>query len=168
MDAERRTALIVGASRAIGLAVADEFLKRGWGDRNGSRDAKTPLHELADTADGRLTVETLDMTIPLQIEALRDRLDGRVLDLLFVNGAITRGDVAVDEAPTETFVEVMVTNALSPMRVVALLKDLVPEGSPFGTTVKPRVDRGDKLTVQLRVVGLGVGGHLASGSWAGT
>ncbi len=133
MDDERRTALIVGASRAIGLALADEFLKRGWnviGTVRGTQ--RTPLHERVDTAEGRLTVETLDMTIPQQIEALRARLAGRVLDLLFVNGAITRGDVAVDEVPTETFVEVMVTNALSPMRVVASLKDLVPESGTIG------------------------------------
>jgi len=133
MDDERRTALIVGASRAIGLALADEFLKRGWdviGTVRGTQ--RTPLHDLADTAEGRLTVETLDMTSPQQIDALRDRLAGRVLDLLFVNGAMTRGDVAVDEVPTETFVEVMVTNALSPMRVIASLKDLVPASGTIG------------------------------------
>jgi len=133
MDDERRTALIVGASRAIGLALADEFLKRGWdviGTVRGTQ--RTPLHDRADTAEGRLTVETLDMTIPRQIDALRERLAGRVLDLLFVNGAITNGDVAGDEVPTETFVEVMVTNALSPMRVVASLKDLVPASGTIG------------------------------------
>ena len=133
MDDKRRTALIVGASRAIGLALADEFLKRGWdviGTVRGTQ--RTPLHDRADTAEGRLTVETLDMTSPPQIDALRDRLAGRVLDLLFVNGAITNGDVVGDEVPTETFVEVMVTNALSPMRVVASLKDLVPASGTIG------------------------------------
>ena len=133
MDHERRTALIVGASRALGLAVAAEFLKRDWDVIGTIRATKrTALHDLADTAEGRLTVETLDMTDPHQIAALHDRLAGRVLDLLFVNGAITRGDVSVNEVPTETFVEVMVTNALSPMRVIESLKDLVSESGTIG------------------------------------
>lgn len=132
-DTGRSTALIVGASRTIGLALAAEFLKRGWDVIGTVRGTKrTALHDLAETADGRLTVETLDMTDPGQIAALHDRLAGRALDLLFVNGAVTRGDVPVGEVPTETFVEVMVTNALGPMRVVESLKGLVPASGTIG------------------------------------
>jgi NAD(P)-dependent dehydrogenase (short-subunit alcohol dehydrogenase family) len=132
-DTERRTALIVGASRTIGLALAAEFLTRGWDVIGTIRGTKrTPLHDLADAAEGRLTVETLDMTDPRQIATLHDRLAGRVLDLLFVSGAVTRGDVPVGEVPTEIFVEVMVTNALGPMRVVESLKDLVSESGTIG------------------------------------
>lgn len=130
---ERRTALIVGASRAIGLAMAAEFLKRGWDVIATVRGTqRTPLHDLTDTAGDRLTIETLDMTAPQQIAALRDRLAERSLDLLFVNGAITKGDLPVNEVPTDMFVEVMVTNALSPIRVIEALKDLVPESGTIG------------------------------------
>lgn len=70
------------------------------------------------------------MTRPEQITALRDRLAGRTLDLLFVNAGITRGNIPVGDVPEEMFVEVMVTNALSPMRVVESLRSLV---APTGT-----------------------------------
>ncbi|KUF20350.1 SDR family NAD(P)-dependent oxidoreductase [Streptomyces silvensis] len=134
------TALVVGASRTIGLGLTGEFLRRGWdviGTVRGSR--RTGLHDLADASAGRLTVESLEMTEPEQISALRDRLASRTLDLLFVNAAITRGDVPIGEVPTDMFTDVMVTNALSPMRVVDTLLPLV---DPAGTVGVMSSDQG--------------------------
>ncbi|WP_338055038.1 SDR family NAD(P)-dependent oxidoreductase [Sciscionella marina] len=87
------SARIIGASRTLGLGLATEFGRRGWavtGTVHGKQ--RTGLHELAETSHGRVSVETLDMTEPEQISALRARLTGRTFDLLFVNAAITRGD----------------------------------------------------------------------------
>lgn len=131
MNNTRRTALVIGASRALGLGLAAELLGRGWDVIGTVRDSgRTGLHDLADASGGRLTIESLEMTDPEQISALRDRLAGRTVDLLFVNAAITRGDLPIDEVTTDTFTEVMVTNALSPMRVVERLRPLV---APAGT-----------------------------------
>ncbi|MEU1072972.1 MULTISPECIES: SDR family NAD(P)-dependent oxidoreductase [unclassified Streptomyces] len=140
MNDTRRTALIVGASRTLGLGLAAEFLRRGWdviGTVRGS--GRTGLHDLAEDSGGRLTVESLEMTEPEQIAALRDRLEGRTLDLLFVNAAITRGDLPIGEVPTEMFTEVMSTNALGPMRVVETLGPLV---APTGTIGVMSSDQG--------------------------
>ncbi|MGK5638978.1 SDR family NAD(P)-dependent oxidoreductase [Streptomyces sp. URMC 126] len=139
-ETPRRTALVIGASRTLGLGLAAEYLRRGWdviGTVRGTR--RTGLHDLADTSGGRLTVESLEMTDPDQIRALRDRLASRTLDLLFVNAAITRGDLPVGEVPTDMFTEVMVTNALSPMRVVEWLRPLV---APAGTIGVMSSDQG--------------------------
>ncbi|NDZ81285.1 SDR family oxidoreductase [Streptomyces sp. SID10853] len=126
-----KTALIVGASRSLGLALATEFTRRGWDVIGTVRgESRTDLHELAEKSGGSVTVESLDTTRPEQISALRDRLAGRTLDLLFVNAAITRGNIPVGDVPEEMFVEVMVTNALSPMRVVESFRSLV---TPTGT-----------------------------------
>ncbi|MBI0379501.1 SDR family oxidoreductase [Streptomyces albiflaviniger] len=126
-----RTALIVGASRTLGLGLATEYAHRGWnviGTVRGER--RTGLHDLAETSGGRVTVESVDMTKPEEIAALRERLAEHTLDLLFVNAAITRGNIPIGDVPTEMFTEVMVTNALSPMRVVESLRSLV---APTGT-----------------------------------
>ncbi|MCX4725712.1 SDR family NAD(P)-dependent oxidoreductase [Streptomyces sp. NBC_00440] len=126
-----KTALIVGASRTLGLALAAEYTRRGWDVIGTVRgESRTGLHELAEKSGGSVTVESLDMTRPEQITALRDRLAGRTLDLLFVNAGITRGNIPVGDVPEEMFVEVMVTNALGPMRVVESLRSLV---APTGT-----------------------------------
>ncbi|WP_310717100.1 SDR family NAD(P)-dependent oxidoreductase [Streptomyces lydicus] len=125
------TALIVGASRALGLGLATEYARRGWDVIGTVRgDRRTGLHDLAEASGGRVTVESLDMTKPEEIDALRERLAERTLDLLFVNAAVTRGNIPVGEVPTEMFVEVMVTNALSPMRVIESFRSLV---APSGT-----------------------------------
>jgi short-subunit dehydrogenase len=70
---------------------------------------RTELHDLADEQEGRLEIELLDINEPNEIAALRDRLSGRRLDMLFVNA----GTVGTHE-----FLRVMITNALSPMRVI--------------------------------------------------
>ena len=129
------TVLLIGASRGLGLAMAAEFLKKGWnvvGTVRGS--ATTELHDLADVHPGRIEIESLDVTEPDQIKALHDRLLGRSFDILFHNAGIASANPrqSVAEAPTEEFVRVMVTNALSPMRLIEGLQDLVPAEGLIG------------------------------------
>ncbi len=127
--------LLVGASRGLGLAMAAEFLKKGWsvvGTVRGS--GRTELHDLADEHPGRIEIESLDITEPDQIAALHDRLSGRSFDILFHNAGIADANPhqSVAEVSTEEFARVMVTNALSPMRVIVGLQDLVPADGLIG------------------------------------
>lgn len=132
-EATPMTALVVGASRTIGLALAAELVDRGWQVVGTVRSAQRgPLHDLADRSAGRLSVEQLDITDQGQLDALGRRLQGTSLDLLFVNAAITNGDQEVGQVPTDVFVDVMVTNALAPMRVVEGLGPLVAPGGTIG------------------------------------
>ena len=126
-----KTALVIGASRGLGYALAAEYLDRGWQVAATVRGmAETALHRLAASCD-RLTVESVDITSPEEVTALRDRLSGRRFDLLFVNAGITNAaEETTADVSTETFVRLMVTNALSPLRVIEKLQDLVP---PTGT-----------------------------------
>jgi NAD(P)-dependent dehydrogenase (short-subunit alcohol dehydrogenase family) len=62
---------------------------------------------------------------------LRQRLSELTFDLLFVNAGIANDpDETIGEVSTDEFNRVMLTNALSPMRVIETLDDLV---SPAGT-----------------------------------
>lgn len=128
------TILLIGASRGLGLAMAAEFVKKGWtvvGTVRGS--ARTKLHDLADEYEGRVEIQSLDITEPDQIAVLHDRLSGRSFDILFVNaGTANPDDGTIAEVSTEEFVRVMITNALSPMRVVEELQDLVPANGLIG------------------------------------
>ena len=129
------TILLVGASRGLGLAMAAEFVKRGWnvvGTVQGG--ARTELHDLADEYEGRVEIESLDVTEPDQISALHNRLSGRSFNILFHNAgtANKNQEETIAEVSTEEFVLVMVTNALSPMRVVEGLQDLVPANGMIG------------------------------------
>ena len=128
-DTPGRTALVIGASRTIGLALSAELLQRGWNVLATVRNHRTDaVEQLEQASEGRLTVEHLDITEPPQITALRERLQTVTLDLLFINAGITNEDQPIGEVATDVFVDVMVTNALSPMRVVESLGSLVVAG----------------------------------------
>jgi NAD(P)-dependent dehydrogenase (short-subunit alcohol dehydrogenase family) len=127
IDQHRRTILLIGASRGLGHAMAAEFLKQGWNVVGTVRGGGTPLHDLADEHGGRVGIEVLDICDPGQIAALRDRLSGRMFDMLFVNAGIANRDPTqtIGEVSTDEFVQVMLTNSLSPMRVIENLEPCV-------------------------------------------
>lgn len=127
------TALIIGASRGLGLALAEEYLNRGWRVIATARSDADGLHELAAKAGERLEIESVDINRPDEVAALRKRLHERSLDLLFVNAGVANDrKETIGEVSTEEFVRVMVTNALSPMRVVEAFQDLVPATGVIG------------------------------------
>ncbi len=122
--------LLIGASRGLGFALAEEYVKRGWHVVATERNRTTSkLHDLLGSAKDRLEIETVDINYPDQVAALRARLASRKFDMLFVNPGV--GDRAmIGDVSTDEFIRVMVTNALSPLRVVESLQDLV---LPTGT-----------------------------------
>jgi len=126
--------LLIGASRGLGFALAEEYLRRRWQvvatERGGS---KSKLHDLQVRSGGRLDIETVDIVQPDQIAAMRARLASRKFDMLFVNAGVKNDDrETIADVTTEEFVRVMITNALAPMRVVEALHDLVVETGIIG------------------------------------
>ena len=119
--------LLIGASRGLGFALAEEYLRRDWlvvATERGS--SKSKLHELALRYGNRLEIENLDILHQDQIRALRERLANRRFDMLFVNAGVKNDDrETIADVSTEEFARVMITNALSPMRVVEALKNSV-------------------------------------------
>ncbi|WP_410051042.1 SDR family NAD(P)-dependent oxidoreductase [Acidiferrimicrobium sp. IK] len=126
------TVLLIGASRGLGLAIAKEYVAKGAQVVATVRGpGRTGLHDLEATSGGLLAVEQVDINLPEQVESLRHRLGSRRFDLLFVNaGVANRPEETVADVATEEFTRLMVTNALSPMRVIETLGDLVvPDGT---------------------------------------
>jgi NAD(P)-dependent dehydrogenase (short-subunit alcohol dehydrogenase family) len=124
--------LLIGASRGLGFALAEEYLKRGWHVVATERDRTTSkLGKLLGVSDGRLEIEAVDIDYPEQVTGLRARLASRKFDTLFVNAGVTNnGGKTIPDVSTGEFVRVMITNALSPMRVIEALQDLVlPSGT---------------------------------------
>ena len=126
-----RWALVVGASRGLGLGLAAELQSRGWNIVATMRDAagERRLQKLADSPGGELHVEHLDINDDAQIAALRRRLDGTVFDLVFVNAGIApqgRGDAA--RASRDKAAAIFMTNAVAPTRVARAFLDRVRNG----------------------------------------
>jgi NAD(P)-dependent dehydrogenase (short-subunit alcohol dehydrogenase family) len=158
-----RTVLLIGASRGLGFAMAEEYLKRGWRVIATARATSTDrLRRLAGAFDGALEVETVDITLPGQVADLRARLGDRRMDVLFVNAGVKNDDrETIADVSTEEFVRVMVTNSLSPMRVIETLQGLVKSTGTIGvmssgqgsltnnTNGKYEVYRGSKAALNM-------------------
>ena len=128
--ARKKTVLIIGASRGLGLALAEEYCSLDYGVVATVRTPSPGLQQLRDSFPSSLEIETADITNAESISKLGQRLEGREIDTLFVNAGIciARENTPIDVAERD-FVDLMVTNALSPMRAVEMLRGLV---SPRG------------------------------------
>lgn len=127
----KQTVLVVGASRGLGLALAGEYCKRGFQVIATVRQPAAGLQELQTHYPESLEIQQqVDIVALDSVLALRERLKFRPLDVLFVNAGISRANeltpLQVDE---QDYVDMMLTNALSPMRVVELFyKNVTPNG----------------------------------------
>ena len=121
--ADQKTALVVGASRGIGLGLVEEYLSRGWTVIATVRDAEGEAALDALAADGRLTVHRADVTHDSDIEGLVERVE-TPLDLLFVNAGIM-GERDFTAMTPDAINRVMQTNAFGPARLAAALIDRI-------------------------------------------
>ncbi len=120
-------ALIIGASRGLGLGLVEEFARRGWEVMGTVRDAAS-APELGQLAlGGKARVEQLDVTDPASAERLRDGLkDEAPFDLLFLNAGLghPKGKTVLT-ATDEQALGQFRTNAIGPVRTAEILVDLV-------------------------------------------
>lgn len=119
--------LLIGASRGLGYALAENMLQRGYQVvATGRAHSTGKLEQLAIRYPQQLTVERVDITEPQQVNALHQRLGNGQFDMLFVNAGVKNDDSeTIADVSTEEFIRVMVTNALSPLRVIETFRDRV-------------------------------------------
>ena len=129
--ANKPTILIVGASRGLGLALAEQFCRRGWQVVATARGKSPGLAALKVRFPASLEEETADIADEDSVRALRGRLDGRTIDMLFVNAGISKSVTATPgTAPVQDFLDMMMVNAFSPVRLIEIFEDIV---APNGT-----------------------------------
>lgn len=110
-----KTALIIGASRGLGLGLVERLREDGWNVVATVRDPAKATHL---TALPGVQVETLEMNSGTQLDALQQRLHGQTFDLLFVNaGIMGPGDQNAERAQLTDVGDLFMTNAVSPIRV---------------------------------------------------
>ncbi len=129
-----KTALIIGASRGLGLGLAGQFLGRGWNVVATVRQPSAELDALGATASGRLRTESgVDIDHPEQVRDLCQRLAGARFDLLFINAGVnTRAGETIDVVPDAEVLRLYMTNAVSPVRTAETLAELVDPAGTIG------------------------------------
>lgn len=129
--ADTPSILIVGASRGLGFALAEQFCRRKWHVIATVRSDTPALTALQGQYSDRLEVETADIADEQSIRALRQRLDGRTIDMLFVNAGIAKSITRTPgNGPEADFLDMMLVNAFAPVRLIELFEDVV---APHGT-----------------------------------
>ena len=123
-----KSALIVGASRGLGLGLALELLSRGW------QVTATIRHEPAPAVfqkfSGQVVIENLDINDLTSVEAFLSRISNKIFDVAFINAGIggPEGKTAETVTPAE-MTHLFMTNAISPIRLGAKLCENIRPGS---------------------------------------
>ncbi|MBV4533028.1 SDR family oxidoreductase [Pseudomonas farsensis] len=122
-----KTALIIGASRGLGLGLVQRLSEDGWRVTATVRNPQQP-GALADVPTVR--IEQLEMNDTAQLDGLKQRLGGEVFDLVFINAGVM-GPLPQDleSVSTEQVGELFMTNAVAPIRVARRLAGQLREGS---------------------------------------
>ena len=119
-----KTAIIIGASRGLGLGLAIELARRGWQVTATQRNASADL-----AAATGVTVETVDIDDNAAVAALAQRQTGP-FDLVFINAGVTGPQATANTVAAADLAALMMTNAISPIRTArALLPALKPGGT---------------------------------------
>jgi NAD(P)-dependent dehydrogenase (short-subunit alcohol dehydrogenase family) len=117
-----KSILILGASRGIGLGLAEEFAGRGWRVVASERSRSEALHALAG-----VEVVTADVTDPDSYADLD--LDDDSLQAVLVNAGISGArHQSADKATAQEVTEVMMTNAFGPARAGRALLPKLKQG----------------------------------------
>ncbi len=122
-------ALIIGASRGLGLGLADQFAAHGWEVTGTVRGPSAALSQLAKSSAGKVRIEDVDIRDAASCLALRERLAGEAFDLLLVNAGVggPPGKTPRDVTDAE-FTDLFVANALGPVRLAEMLvKQVKPQ-----------------------------------------
>ena len=110
-----KTALIIGASRGLGLGLVKTLLADGW---HVTATVRNPQNADALRAVGNVRIEKLDMDDQSAVIALSQQLKGDVFDLLFVNAGVKGPDVQTPGGATLAEVgQLFFTNVVAPINL---------------------------------------------------
>ncbi|QCI14757.1 SDR family oxidoreductase [Pseudomonas putida] len=125
--ATSRTALIIGASRGLGLGLVQRLHEDGW---NITATVRDPAKAGALGEVPGVRIERLEMNDTAQLDGLKQRLQGEVFDLVFVNAGVM-GPLPQDleRVQGSDIGDLFMTNAVAPIRVARRLVGQVREGT---------------------------------------
>lgn len=125
--ADAKHALIIGASRGLGLGLVQRLQEDGWSI---TATVRNPQQPGALAAVPGVHIEQLEMNDTAQLDGLKQRLQGQVFDLVFVNAGVM-GPLPQDleSVHKDAIGDLFMTNAVAPIRVARRLVGQVRNGS---------------------------------------
>lgn len=124
---QHKNALIIGASRGLGLGLVEQLCNDGWSVTATVRD---PKRSSDLTALNTVTVETLDIDKPEQLNSLAERLAGQQFDLIYINaGVLGPSHQSATAATAEELGALFLTNVSAPIRLAEKFVGQIRQGS---------------------------------------
>ena len=110
-----KTALIIGASRGLGLGLVQRLSEQGWQVTATVRD----LHKAGGPQTiPEVQVEVLDINELSSLNAFTEKLKGQVFDLLFINAGVSGPKhQSAAQATVDELGQLFMTNAIAPIRL---------------------------------------------------
>jgi NAD(P)-dependent dehydrogenase (short-subunit alcohol dehydrogenase family) len=121
-------ALIVGASRGIGLGLVREYAERGWTVTATVRDEAAA----AAVQDAGAAVEVVDVTDETSRATLAQRLEGRSFDAVILNAGVS-GPRRMG-GPDADLLQTLHANAVGPTQLAWALKNTLKPGGVLAFT----------------------------------
>ncbi|WP_095100345.1 SDR family oxidoreductase [Pseudomonas sp. Irchel 3A5] len=119
MLSTQKTALIVGASRGIGLGLVKQLTEQNW---NVIATVRDPQKATDLKAISGVRVETLDLDDVASLDALKSKLQGQVFDALVINaGIMGPRPQSAEQITTAELTQLFLTNAIAPIRLAERL-----------------------------------------------
>ena len=113
--AQEKRALIIGASRGLGLGLVKQLHADGW---QVTASVRSPAGVEALQAIDGVEIEQLDINDGAQVSALQQRLHGEEFDLIFINAGVAGpAHQSVEQASIEEIGQLFMTNAIAPIRL---------------------------------------------------
>lgn len=122
-----KTALIIGASRGLGLGLVKQLTEQSWKVIATVRDQQKATDLKAIPG---IRIETLDMDDVTSQDALKRTLQGQVFDVVVINaGIMGPRPQSVEEVTTTELTQLFLTNAIAPIRLAERLVQQIRPGS---------------------------------------
>ncbi|MBL1419932.1 MAG: SDR family oxidoreductase [Alphaproteobacteria bacterium] len=121
MENSSKNVIITGANRGIGFELTKQFAAAGYHVLAATRKPlqAVALNELADKDENNITIYKLDVTSKLSVDNFGKTLAETPIEILINNaGILDTYESSIDDINLVDFAEVLVTNTISPIRVM--------------------------------------------------
>ncbi len=127
-----KTAIIIGASRGLGLGFAKELAGRGYKVIATERSDSADLHAAA-AAHSQIEIAKCDVTDAASVAAIGKLCDDGSVDLLIVNAGVYGGsEQGLADLTHDNVADILHTNATAPIQCALALLPLLKRGGTIG------------------------------------